>query len=97
MSNDITLSYDKWGRLQYHPDIHVNHGMPWLASDNQYLIEHYNTAGPEEMSIELGRTIHTIMQRVCELRKQGLMDKPNKRVNKKRSLTPKAAMNDGHI
>lgn len=70
------VTYDAFGRMQYHPDFHPNHGLPWKVADQRYLIERYHSDGPESVSFALGRTIHTVMNRAYELRKQGLMKKP---------------------
>lgn len=69
-------TYDAYGRMNYHPDFHPNQGTPWTTTDQQYLIEFYEKLGPEQVSLELGRTIHTVMTRACELRKCGDMPKP---------------------
>lgn len=79
MKNSKTpVTYDAYGRMQYHPDYHPNHGLPWKTTDQSYLIERYEQDGPEQVSFALGRTIHTIMEKACELRKLGLMPKPVK-------------------
>ena len=74
----IPVTYDAYGRMQYHPDFHPNHGMPWKTTEQKYLIERYVLDGPEQVSFALGRTIHTVMAKAWELRKLGLMPKPAK-------------------
>ncbi|SED37168.1 hypothetical protein SAMN05216178_6979 [Pseudomonas saponiphila] len=69
-------TYDSYGRMNYHPDFHPNQGAPWTTKDQQYLIQYYEKLGPEQVSLELGRTIHTVMTRAYELRKRGEMPKP---------------------
>ncbi|WP_274880351.1 hypothetical protein [Vibrio harveyi] len=64
--------------MQYNPDFHPNHGSPWKTTEQKYLIERYVLDGPEQVSFALGRTIHTVMAKACELRKLGLMPKPVK-------------------
>jgi hypothetical protein len=78
------ITYDKCGRMRYNAGIHTNQDKPWTTTDQNYLIEYYVKLGPEQVSMELGRTIHTVMQRVYVLRKKGLMAKLVKRVNHKR-------------
>lgn len=79
MSNkDIPVTYDAYGRMQYHPDFHPNHGLPWKTTEQTYLIERYELDGPEQVSFALGRTIHTVMAKAWELRKLGVMPKPTK-------------------
>lgn len=80
--------YDRYGRLQYHPDYHAKHKTPWLAADQQFLIDNYEKIGPEETSLALERTIHTVMQRATKLRKQGLMPKPATRTHHPRMHRP---------
>lgn len=72
---EIEVTYDKWGRMQYHPDFHANHGTPWTAIDEQFLIENYEKIGPEETSFALERTLHTCMAKAWWLRKHGKMPK----------------------
>lgn len=78
-------SYDPFGRMRYHPAFHPNHKKPWTILDQKYLIENYVSDGPEEISFALGRTINTIMERVCALRKKGVMPKSGKIVRHERT------------
>ena len=68
-------TYDAYGRMNYHPEFHPNQGTPWTTTDQNYLIEFYEKLGPEQVSLELGRTIHTVMTRAYELRKRGVTPK----------------------
>lgn len=74
-----TPTYDRHGRMTYHPDYHAKQGHPWTTSDQTFLIENYEKIGPEETSFALERTIHAVMMKACYLRKQGVMAKPEKR------------------
>ena len=78
------VTYDKYGRMNYHPDYHQNHGKPWKTTEQKYLIDNYVSMGPEQISLALERTIHVVMQKACELRKKGLMPKPTKIIHHKR-------------
>lgn len=80
MPVNMPPTYDRYGRMQYNPDYHPNQGSPWTTKDQQYLIDWYAKLGPDQVSLDLGRTIHTVMQRACKLRKQGLMRKPEKTI-----------------
>lgn len=71
--SDDKPQYDKYGRMNYDPKFHPNQNRPWMNSDQKYLIANYEKDGPETVSLALGRTIHTIMQRVAQLRKNGTM------------------------
>ncbi len=84
MNEQSQPTYDGYGRMQYHPDFHPNHGKPWTTHDERYLIDYYEKLGPEQVSLELGRTIHTVMQRACQLRKSGLMCGPRKKIYHRR-------------
>lgn len=78
------VSYDRYGRMNYHPDFHGNQGKPWTTQDQKYLIDNYEALGPEQISFSLERTIHTVMTRAYELRKKGLMAKPKKLTHHRR-------------
>jgi len=79
------VTYDAFGRMNYNPDFHSKHKQPWTTTDQQYLIDNYESDGPEAVSLALERTIHTVMQRASELRGKGLMAKPTKKSHHKRS------------
>lgn len=80
-------TYDSYGRMNYHPDYHPNQGTPWTTTDQQYLIEFYEKLGPEQVSLDLGRTIHTVMTRAYELRKRGEMPKAAGKTYHRRTRT----------
>lgn len=84
MSANTPVTYDPYGRMNYHPEFHGKQKMSWSTTDQKFLIENYATLGPEQISLTLERTIHTVMTRAYELRKKGLMPKPAKRTNCKR-------------
>ncbi|KGN00843.1 hypothetical protein IRP63_16345 [Clostridium phage CWou-2020a] len=81
-----TTAYDKCGRMNYNPEIHLNNGKVWNEEDINYLINWYDIVGVEEMSFALGRTEKTIMHKVHLLRKEGRMKKPEKVTRCKRKL-----------
>lgn len=35
------VTYDKYGRMNYHPNFHGKQGEPWTTTDQQYLIDNY--------------------------------------------------------
>lgn len=78
------VTFDKYGRMNYHPEYHGNQGKPWTTVDEKFLIENYESMGPEQVSFALERTIHTVMTRAYELRKKGLMAKPVKKSHHQR-------------
>lgn len=71
--SENNCKYDSNGRLKYHPDIHPNHKKPWSIQDQNYLIDFYGASKPNDISLALGRTVATVMDRACDLRKRGLM------------------------
>lgn len=82
------VTYDKYGRMNYHPAFHAKHKTPWLVADQKYLIDNYAVMGPDQLSFALERTIHTIMSRAYELRRDGFMksvDSSAKRMTHKRT------------
>lgn len=81
-----SIQFDAQGRMKYHPDYHDKQGAPWSAEDRQFLLDCYTTKGPEECSLALGRTIHTVMQQANRLRRLGLMPKPTNRTNHSRLI-----------
>ena len=82
MSDPVT--FDRQGRMNFHPDYHGKRYTAWTTGDEKFLIENYAAIGPEQVSLALERTIHTVMLRACELRKAGRMTKPAKRTHTKR-------------
>jgi hypothetical protein len=74
------IQYDSHGRMKYDPEFHTNHKKPWTTHDQKYLIEFYNGANSNDISMALGRTVGTILDKVCTLRKQKLMPPANKKV-----------------
>lgn len=81
----MQVTYDKYGRMQYHPDIHFNQKKAWTTTDEKYLIDMYEKIGPDKVSLALGRTIHTVMTRAYQLRKNGTMKQRSTRKTFKRN------------
>lgn len=81
-----TTTYDKCGRMNYNSEIHFMNGKVWNEEDIDYLITWYYIIGVEEMSFALGRTEKTIMHKVHCLKKEGLMEKPEKVTRRKREI-----------
>jgi hypothetical protein len=82
---NMPVTYDRYGRMQYHPDFHARQKLSWTTSEERYLIENYVTLGPEAISFALERTIHTVMTRAYELRKKGVMQKSQHKHTHRRS------------
>lgn len=69
--------YDKQGRMQYDPELHFNQGEKWNEEDTEYLIKWYHIIGVEEMALALGRSEQTVFDKVCKLRRKGIMPRIN--------------------
>jgi hypothetical protein len=79
------MPYSKSGRLLYDPELHPKQGTPWLLSDQKFLIDNYSLLGAEACGLALERTTATVMTRVCELRRTGLMPKFEKGSKRQRN------------
>lgn len=80
------IEYDRYGRMFYNPEYHKKNGLKWSEEDIKYLIDWYDTIGPEEMSFALERTSKTVQNKVVELRKKGIMRKPIKQTYSRRLI-----------
>lgn len=78
------VTFDKYGRMCFHPEFHAKSNAPWTTLDQKYLIDNYELVGPEEISLSLERTIYSVITKAAHLRKAGLMKKPDKHVYHKR-------------
>lgn len=70
--DDIT--FDKHGRMQYHPDFHFSHGKPFSESELEYICKFYEVDHARTLSFAIGRTEHTIRSKVDYLRKKNLFN-----------------------
>lgn len=84
-ASSLPVTYDKYGRMNYHPEFHAKQKLPWTTTDQRFLIDNYESMGPEATSLALERTIHTVMTRACKLRKSGAMPKATTRIIHARS------------
>ena len=87
METEQEVTFDRYGRMNYHPAYHGKQGTPWSTQDQKFLVDNYETFGPEKISLALERTIHTVMTRAYELRKKGVMPKPKKKVVHRRLIS----------
>lgn len=69
------IQYDNSGRMKYHPEYHARHCKPWTTTEQKYLIENYESQGAVRVAMALERTVATVADKACKLRKQGLMPK----------------------
>ena len=75
INNTQDVAYDSVGRMKYHPDFHCRQGTPWTTTDQNYLIDNYDSLGMKNISMALERTETSVAARAWELRKSGLMKK----------------------
>lgn len=71
----MNIQYDKWGRIEYNPKIHFNHGRPMSSYDKMYLCKFYDVDGPVSISYALGRTESSLAQIISDMRKNGEYEK----------------------
>jgi hypothetical protein len=65
------ITFDKLGRMRYHPDFHPNHGRPYTTDELIYICKFYEVDGPRLISFAIGKTELTVMNTVFELRRDG--------------------------
>ncbi|MBL1228734.1 hypothetical protein IW492_05745 [Enterococcus sp. BWB1-3] len=63
----MIVTYDRFGRMDYCPELHPKKGEPWTKEDLDYLKEWYSTIGPEEMSFALERPVKAVMTKASLL------------------------------
>lgn len=68
------VQYDRWGRMQYHPEFHPNQGKRYTVKELAYLCKYYIPGNVKTLALDLGRTEHSVRQYVNELRRKGLFD-----------------------
>ncbi|MFC7443457.1 DNA-entry nuclease [Laceyella putida] len=73
-SSENEIRYDRFGRMEYHPDFHPNHKRPFSESDLEYLCKFWETDHRQTMAFALGRTEHTLGVKVASLKKRGLYE-----------------------
>ncbi|MEK4700397.1 DNA-entry nuclease [Solibacillus sp. FSL R7-0668] len=71
---DQDITYDRFGRMQFHPDFHFSHGKSFTESDLEYICKFYEIDEIRTISFAIGKTEHTIRTKVFDLRKRGLYD-----------------------
>lgn len=68
------ITYDKFDRMQYHPDFHPNQGKRYSKEDLVYLCKFWNIDHRQSVAMALGRTEHTLASKVFRLRETGEFD-----------------------
>ena len=70
----VEISYDRHGRMQYHPEFHFSHGKSFTESDLEYICKFYDFDNTRNLAFAIGKTEHAIRTKVAELRTNGLFD-----------------------
>ncbi len=63
--------FDKDGFLKFNPEYHENTGSHYDEEELEYLCKYVEVDGIKKMSMALGRTPHSVKQKVHDLRKIG--------------------------
>ena len=64
------VEYDDFGHMSYHPKFHDRHGTRFTEEELEYLCKFYECDGFRSMSLALGRTERTTIQKVANLKKE---------------------------
>lgn len=70
----VEISYDRYGRMKYHPEFHFSHGKAFTESDLEYICKFYEVDHTRDIAFAIGKTEHTIRSKVDQLRKKGLFE-----------------------
>ncbi|WP_238600709.1 DNA-entry nuclease [Metasolibacillus meyeri] len=70
----IEVTYDKQGRMNYHPEYHFAHGKPFEEKELEYLCKFYESDGAANISFALGRTESTLREKVRALKINDLFE-----------------------
>ena len=67
----MPITYDRFGRMKYHPDYHVNHGKDYTIKELSYICKYYKPGHVKTLALDVGRTETSIRELVCRLRRLG--------------------------
>ncbi|RUT38714.1 DNA-entry nuclease [Paenibacillus anaericanus] len=68
------IKYDRWGRMLYHSEFHPNQGKSYSTKELSYICKHYSRGNVKTLSLDVGRTEHSLRQLANTLRKEGLFE-----------------------
>ncbi|GLC88230.1 DNA-entry nuclease [Lysinibacillus piscis] len=74
MAEEIEITYDKFGRMNYHPDFHFAQDKPFSESNLEYICKFYEVDDARTISFAIGKTEQTIRAKVTELKENGLYE-----------------------
>ncbi|MDF2650542.1 MAG: hypothetical protein K0Q73_6347 [Paenibacillus sp.] len=66
------ISYDNFGRMEYHPVFHFNQGKPFKLDDLIYICKYHSIDEPRTLAFAIGKTEKSIATMISKLRKEGL-------------------------
>lgn len=69
------ITFDRLGRMQYHPDFHPNHRKPITLGEKIYIAKYYDSDGMRSVGFALGRTESTIAHQASLMRMSGEWDR----------------------
>lgn len=58
-------------RMKYNPEFHENRGKPWTVDESIYLCSSWDGMKKADISLALGRTHGSVLNKAHELRKSG--------------------------
>ncbi|WP_244833392.1 hypothetical protein [Clostridium sp. BJN0001] len=67
------IEYDSSGRMKYNKEFHSKQGTYWSEEDTEYLANWGNKVSMEEMSFALERSEGSVIEKLKELRKTGIV------------------------
>jgi len=68
---DVSVEYDKHGRMKYNPYYHSEHGHKMTEEELEYLCRYWDIDGVKTMAMALGKTEKTLQSKVNLLKKNG--------------------------
>lgn len=69
------ISFDKQGRMQYHPDFHPNQGKRLTLDELIYICKFHSVDDIRTLSYAVGKTEHSVASIVTRLRRDGSFEK----------------------
>ncbi|MFF5993675.1 DNA-entry nuclease [Lysinibacillus sp. KU-BSD001] len=69
--SEIPITYDRFGRMLYHPDFHFSQGERFTESDLEYICKYYEVDHARNLAFAIGKTEHTIRSKVNTLKQLG--------------------------
>lgn len=71
MVESVEITYDKHGRMLYHPEFHFSHGTHFTESDLEYICKFSEVDHARHLAFAIGKTEHTIRTKISNLKRSG--------------------------